>query len=143
MERLHDHIVNVDPLKRVIRAPEFGELYTRWLLELIRENDGVIYFAEKDGKVIGCSAGFIPSQSPHEVAGGVPSKYGRVQEMYVDERYRGEGIGKLLMEKLESYFREKQCDVSLVEVFASNKSAYEFYKICSYADRDINLMKKL
>ncbi len=149
MEKLQDYIVSVDPLKRVRRAPEFGEEYTKWLLELIHGKNGIIYFAylrgqtEKEGKVIGCCAGIMSPQAPHDVAAVVPSKHGRVQELYVDSKYRGEGVGKALMEKIEEYFRKNGCDTVMLEVFAPNKSAYAFYQSCGYLDRDINMMKKL
>ena len=143
MEELQDYVTGVDPLKRVERREGFGEAYTEWLLGVIAEADGVIYLAERDGKIVGCSAGIMPKQPLHDVLAGVPSKFGRVQEMYVDEKFRGEGIGKVLIEKCEVYFKQNGCDVALVEVFAPNKSAYEFYRACGYADRDINLMKKL
>ena len=143
MEELQDYIVSVDALKRVRRALEFGEVYTKWLLGVIAKENGIIYFAEQDGKVVGCVAGMLPPQSLAEQAGGIPSEYGRVQELYVDEKYRGQGIGQALMKKMEEYFRGKGCDIVYVDVFAPNKNAYEFYRECGYADRDINLMKRL
>ncbi len=143
MEKLQDYIVSSDPLKRVRRAPEFGEEYTKWLLGVIQEQNGVIFLAEKNGKIIGCCAGMLPSESPAEQAGGIPAKHGRVQELYVDETYRGQGTGQSLMKKMEDYFRAKGCESVMVEVLAPNKSAYAFYQSCDYFDRDINMMKKL
>lgn len=142
MEKLQEYIAGVDPLKRVLRKPGFGEVYTVWLLNLIAEGNGVIYLAEKGGKIVGCVAGTVSVPAPHEIAGGV-STYGRVHELYVDSDCRGEGIGKALMDKCEDYFRKNGCDVALVEVFEPNKNAHEFYHSCGYADRDINLMKRL
>src|SRR3989344_9501815 len=141
MERLQDYVIAVDPLRLVSRAPEFGELYTAWLLGIMKEQDGIIYFAEKEGRVIGCGAGMLPPQSLSEQAGGVPSKNGRVQELYVDAEFRGEGVGQALMQKMEDYFRKMGCDVAVVEVFAPNKNAHTFYKTNGYDERDINLMK--
>ncbi len=143
MVELQEYVMSVDPRMLVQCKPEFGELYTVWLLNLLKENSGIVYFAEVNGKIIGCAAGIMPAHEPQETAGGGPIKYGRVQEMYVDANYRGAGVGKVLMEKTEEYFRKSGCDTVYVEVFAPNKSAHEFYKICGYADRDINLMKKL
>lgn len=143
MEKLQDCIVEVDTEKRVMRRPEFGELYTNWVLDVVEKNQGVIYFAEKGDEIVGCIAGFIHTQGPVDVAQSVPSKAGRVQELYVDANYRGHGVGKMLMEKCEAYFRTNGCDVVAVEVFAPNKNAYAFYRACGYIDRDINLMKRL
>ena len=142
MEKLQDHVASVDPLKRFRRLPEFGLVYTDWLLRVIRGQNGVIYFSENSGKVIGCAAGFIHEPEPKEVAEGT-TRYGRVQELYVDSAHRGHGIGQALMKKCEEYFRRNGCAFVYVEVFAPNKSAHDFYHTCGYEDRDINLMKKL
>ncbi|MDO8594103.1 MAG: GNAT family N-acetyltransferase [bacterium] len=149
MEELQDYVASVDPHGQVTRKPEFGELYTVWLLDLIRETNGVIYFAclrrqaEVDGKIVGCVAGILRDQEPREIAAGSAARYGRVQELYVDSTHRGGGVGKALMEKCEDYFRTNGCTVAYVEVFAPNKNAYEFYRASGYTDIDINLMKKL
>ena len=143
MERLQDYIVSVDPLKRVLREPRFGELYTNWLLEVMREQKGIIYFAEAEGKIVGCVSGMLPPPSLHEQAGGIPSKHGRVQELYVDDKYRERGIGRALMKKMEDYFHKNGCDAVCVEVFAPNENAQEFYKSCGYFERDISLMKRI
>ncbi len=143
MEKLQEYIVGVDPLKMVRRAEEFGDEYTKWLLSLMKEENGSIYLAERNGTIIGCVAGMVPLQAPHDIAGMVPYKYGRVQELYVDEEFRGAGVGQALMQKMEEHFRANGCNVVYVEVFAPNTNAHEFYRSCGYADRDVNLMKKL
>lgn len=50
----------------------------------------------------------------------------------VREKYRGQGIGTLLMEQAESYAREKKCRRMELEVFGRNTGAIELYKRRGY-----------
>lgn len=56
---------------------------------------------------------------------------------------RLKGIGKLLMEKMEFYFKKKGCNVSGVDVFPPNRKAYRLYKKLGYRDRNIWMAKNL
>ncbi len=51
-------------------------------------------------------------QTREELLELVPYKRGVVLELVVENGYRGKGIGTLLMEKIESYFKQKGCSVS-------------------------------
>jgi PhnO protein len=50
-----------------------------------------------------------------------------IQEMYTDEKYRGKGIGKLLLQKLEGILSEKSYDI--IDVTSNNRreEAHRFY----------------
>ncbi len=69
--------------------------------------------------------------------------YGYVLELFVDKEFRNQNIGTNLMEKMEDYFRAKECDMSSLDVFATNAPGHEFYKKIGYMDRNVNLVKKL
>ena len=142
LEEFQEYLVKVDTWKLTKKDIGFGEVYADWLLGYLPEIEGVLYLAEGDGKIVGLVAGGVRGLEAQERAGETV-KSGRVHELYVDCDYRGQGIGKALMNKMEDYLRSKKCEVLYVEVFAPNKNAHEFYHACGYADHDINLMKKL
>jgi len=143
VEKLMDFVVDIDPVRRIRRMKKFGEVNTLKLLKKINENVGKIYFAKLDGKVIGYVAGFCPKQSKENLLEVIPTKLGVIDDLYIDERFRGKGVGKILMEKMEKYFKSMDCDSIWIEVFAPNKKAHDYYKKLGFVDREIGMLKRL
>lgn len=143
MERFGDYLATLDRLERTRRMPGYGEWFTNNMLQEVRKNNGLIYVVESEGRVVGFIAGIIIRQSEESLLECIPSKDGRVIELFVEEEFRDQGIGTRLMEKIEDYFRQNSCDVSKVEVFAPNIRAHSFYGKLGYRERDINMMKPL
>jgi ribosomal protein S18 acetylase RimI-like enzyme len=143
MEDFQDYLVDIDNMKRMRRMPGYGVSYVRRLLRKINNNDGVIYLAEHEGHITGLIAVMVEQQSTGDLLECVPSKGGRILELFVQTRYRGQNIGKLLMEKGEEYLKQQRCDVLRIEVFEPNGKAHDFYKKLGYQDRIIDMIKKL
>jgi len=141
IEQLMDYIVSIDDLKRTRRMPEFGESYTQRTLQKVAENDGVIYVAEVNGQLVGAVVGIIPEQTKEDQLEHVPMKCGEVLELVVESGYRSKGVGTILMNKLEEYFKEKNCNVSGVGVLVPNKTAHHLYSKLGYKDRSIYMTK--
>jgi len=53
--------------------------------------------------------------------------YGRIQHVFVDSKYRGKGIAKMLMDIGEDYFRRKGIKKIRLLVTAKNKAAVSLY----------------
>lgn len=143
MEGLQKHIVDIDPLHRQVISPGYGEAYTNKLLKAVSEKSGKIYFAVSDNKIIGFIAGTIQPEEKGGTLEVVPSKPAWIRELFVDDEFRGKGVGSILMEVLEKYFKEMGCDVVLVGVFAPNTETHSFYEKKGYIDRDITMLKKI
>jgi len=143
MEELQDYLVAIDDLKRMRRLPEFGKNYTKRTLEKVANNNGIIYVAETERRIIGLVVGIMPEQTKEELLELIPSKRGNVLELVVENRYRGKGVGKMLMESIEDYFKQNGCTVLGVEVFSPNKNAYLLYSKLGYRERTIWMIKKL
>lgn len=141
MEGLQDFIVNTDPLKRLRRMKKYGKYYTENLIKKIDKHDGKIMLAYDNKRVVGCIAGVIEKQSKDDLLECVPTKAGRILELFVSEGIRGHGIGKRMMKQMEEYFERKGCDIVRVEVFEPNHSAHKFYNRAGYSDRSIDLIK--
>jgi ribosomal protein S18 acetylase RimI-like enzyme len=143
METLQDFLVDIDPLQRLRRLPSYGKVYTKSLLAKVRKTGGIIYLAKEGQDVVGCIAGVIEIQREEEIVGEYPSVTGRILELVIQEKNRGQGVGLKLMEKMENYFRVNGCDIVRVECFVPNASAYGFYVQLHYHDRMIDLVKQL
>ncbi len=143
LEGLCDYLIPLDPLKRIRRLPAWGKTYTRSLLSKIKHHNGIIYVAEYDSKIIGVIAGIILKQSKLDLLEFAPTKFGRVLELFVDEKFRGKHVGRLLMKKMEAYFKSAECDFVRIEVFQPNTLARDFYRKRGYTDRVIDTIKHL
>jgi GNAT superfamily N-acetyltransferase len=143
LEELQDYLVSIDDLKRERRMPEYGESYTERTLQNVAKNNGIIYVAENRGRIVGLVVGIMPEQTKEELLEHIPFKRGVVLELIVDERYREKGVGTMLMEKMEDYFKRNGCSVSGIGVFFPNKDAYHLYSKLGYRERDIWMTKKL
>lgn len=125
---LQDYLKAIDPLQRLLRAPDYGERYAAMCLEGVQENDGTLLVAEVEGAIVGYIAGVIDRESADVGLSYVETKAGRITEFVVTEEARASGVGARLVEALEAFFREKACDLARVEVFAPNDLALRFYE---------------
>jgi ribosomal protein S18 acetylase RimI-like enzyme len=143
MVQLQDFLAKIDPLQRLHRGPGYSPRYFQNILKKVAKQEGVIFIAF-DGKVaVGCVAGIIEKQSKEDLLECVPTRAGKILELFVVDEYRNAGIGKQLMSKLEDYFRTKKCDVIRLGVFAPNLAAHDFYAKLGYQDRYIDMLKVL
>lgn len=143
LEGLCDYLIPLDPLKKIRRLPTWVTLYTRSLLEKIKRNDGVIYVATHNNKIVGIIAGVILKQSKLAQLDFSVTKSGRVLELFVHKKYRNQQIGRMLMDKMEQYFKNAHCDIIRVEVFEPNLLAHRFYESLGYNDRIRDMIKEI
>ncbi|MFA4886593.1 MAG: GNAT family N-acetyltransferase [Candidatus Nanoarchaeia archaeon] len=142
MEELQDYLMNIDPLKRCRRLTDYGKTYTNNLLKEIKKSKGVIFLVEDKGKLIGIVAGEIKKQTKENLLECVPSKPGYIKELFVSKEYRSKGIGKLLMDHIENYFKKKNCTVVIINVLTANP-AHQFYNDLGYKDNYTDVIKAL
>lgn len=102
-----------------------------------------LYITEDGSKAVGFIAGIINKPSKEDSLSQVPTKAGRITELYIGEEYRGQGVGEMLMTKMENYLEEYGCDIVLLDVFEPNKAAHAFYSKLGYQNRMIYLIKKI
>ena len=70
-------------------------------------------------------------------------KRGTITELVVSKDIRSKGVGNLLIKKLEDYFKNNNCEYVILDVFAYNDVALNFYKKHGYHSRMITEIKKL
>ena len=99
--------------------------------------------AQQDQDIVGCIAGIIEEQSTEDLLGTIPSKSAPILELIIKNEHRDQGIGSMLIKRMEDYFRIKGCDFVRVKVFVHNTDAREFYARQQYSDRVIDMVKKL
>lgn len=144
MNGMEEHIALIDPLQRSKRAPDFsGEKWVDHTVQRVKQNHGIIFIAEYEGKNVGCIIGIIKTATEEDLLDTWPFKDGRIIELFVNPSFREKNIGSLLVEKIERYFRENGCGVSELGCLATNGIAHKFYEKKGYIDRNIDMCKKL
>lgn len=143
MDDFQDHFVAIDTMKRVRNLLGYSQVAVRRCLAEVNKNQGIIYIAEDSGKPIGFIAGIINKPSEEDSLSQIPTKSAKITKLYIGEEYRGQGVGKALMGKMENYLKESGCDIVLLDVFEPNKSAHSFYSKLGYQNRMIYMIKGL
>jgi len=107
-----------------------------YFLDLI--NNHYVIVALLDNNIVGYLAGSIEEKGSY-----VEVQYGEINNMLVNDEYRGYGIGKSLIDNFKEYCRTK--DILNIKVVASykNKNAIEFYRKNGFEEFDITLTTKI
>ncbi|MCA9385441.1 GNAT family N-acetyltransferase [Candidatus Dojkabacteria bacterium] len=144
IEKLHDYVLSVDPIKRLRKMPGYVDHALEKLLKTYEENNGKIYLAVDEEKIIGFAFGFVgDTQSEENKLQVIPTQLGIIADLYVEEAYRGTGVAELLMDALEKYLKNSGCDSLWVDVFADNTRALSYYKKRGFVEREIGMLKRI
>ena len=125
LTELEEYIVSIDEDHLDQVHPLYHEKMALVDLEDVKNNDGICYLALMDNLDYKCP------------------RRGIITELIVTSKIRSKGVGASLMNKIEEYFKSKGCEYSLVDVFAYNKNAIEFYNKKGYHPRMYTDIKKL
>ncbi len=97
-----------------------------------------VIVAKKNDKIVGYLAGSINEKGSYEEI-----QYGEINNMLVDNNFRGLGIGKLLIDKFKQYCKDNNINNLKVVASAKNIKAIEFYKNNGFNDFDIALTTEI
>ena len=95
--------------------------------------------AESDGKVIGYILGSIKEAEDFRTIKSLAEG----DNMYVEEAFRGKGIGKSFIEQFESWCRERNIQRVRYTASANNLDAIKVYEAGGYKKYNIVLEKEL
>lgn len=141
--KLEEYQKEIDPIKRVQNLKGFSELDIEDTLDDLNKNQGKILFAMNETKKIGFVIGIIWKQSEKSRLEIGLHKLGEVMHLFVEEGYRGRGVGKALLKMAEEYFVDEGCDSVWLSVFIPNINAHELYKKSGFIDREVGMLKIL
>jgi ribosomal protein S18 acetylase RimI-like enzyme len=116
-------------------APYTEDEFSTWddLRDFVKEyfSDDSVVFLAKDGSK---PAGYI------HIFHCKPGHYCVLDELYTKEEFRGQGVGKKLLELGEEWAKTKSNQLKL-EVFEWNANAQEFYKRNKYEKDSVVYVK--
>lgn len=116
----------------------YSEVGRSYFTRRIEEDKNIALVAEDNGEVVGYIVVTLYSQPFLK-----ENPIAELENMFVDESYRGKGIGKRLVEKAKRLAKEKGAKRFKVEAAAQNEKAIKFYKSCGFEDFDVTLLQSL
>lgn len=143
LTELEEYLVSIDKDSLDQVHPEYHEKMALIDLEEVRENNGICYLAIDNDSVIGLIMGTIPPYEEYDYLDYKCPKRGIITELVVTSKTRSQGVGKALIEKMEGYFKNRDCEYVLVDVFAYNENAIKFYEKKDYHSRMYTQIKKI
>jgi GNAT superfamily N-acetyltransferase len=69
--------------------------------------------------------------------------YGRLTALVVDEKLRGRGIGKMLIERVESWLAGQGALLVVLTSSSRRKESHDFYRHIGYIDTGLRFTKRL
>jgi ribosomal protein S18 acetylase RimI-like enzyme len=136
------YLATIDPINRIINKQSgYGENYLKKTLKDVKNRKGIFLIAEMKNTIVGFGVAIIATLSKDELMEVVPHTPGRVTELFVDNQYRGMGIGTKIMDQLEIYLKQNGCNSINIEVFAPNNKTHDLYKKLDYVDRNVDMIK--
>ena len=139
---LEEYIVSIDKDNLDRLHPEYRDKMAILDLEEVNNNNGKCYLAIDNNKVLGLIMGCIFPYDKYDYLDYKCPKRGEITELIISKKVRSIGIGQMLMNKLEEYFKSQKCKYITVDVFSYNKNAIKFYNKSGYHSRmDIKIKK--
>ena len=143
LTELEEYIVSIDKDNLDHVHPEYREKMAIIDLEEVKNNDGKCYLAIENDKAIGLIMGTIIKFDEYDYLDYKCPKEGEVTELIVTSKTRSKGIGQALLNKMEEYYKSVNCEYILIDVFAYNDNAIDFYNKTKYHNRMHTVIKKI
>ena len=131
------HEMHVSWRPDIFRMPE--ELYPEErFLDCVRQRQ--LYVAKLNGIVVG----YVTLMTrDYDWPSVVRRKVMVIDEICVEQTFRGHGIGKRMMEEVHALARAFGCTDLQLGVYPQNDDAVGFYQKCGFTIRSIDMQKKV
>lgn len=117
---------------------ELKDAQDTMLKELNKYFKWLSFVAEEEDKLVGFIVGDTDPKE-HKVLG----KQGYIEEFFVTESRRGEGIGSKLFETLLTEFKKQDCKQLGIDAYVVNKDSINYYKKLGFIERSIVLVREI
>ncbi len=112
---------------------EFVPLSGEDIARVIGDPNTVVVVVEEGGRIIGMGLLLLANK--------FRGRYAYIEDMIVDEAYRGKGIGARLMERLIASARERGVRTIELSTRPSRESANALYKKCGFTQKETNVYR--
>lgn len=143
LTELEEYIISIDKDELDQIHSEYHEKMALIDLKEVNKNNGKCYLAVEKNHIVGLIMGTIPPYDKYDYLDYKCPKRGVITELIVTSKTRSKGIGEELISKMEEYFKSNLCEYVLVDVFAYNENAINFYHKRGYHPRMYTNIKKI
>ena len=133
--------IDIDNLDRI--HDDYRELMAIIDLKEVKEKNGKCYLAVKNEKAIALIMGVVDEYEEYDYLDYKCPKRGKITELIVSNKIRSKGIGQKLIKEMENYFKSINCEYIIIDVFAYNEQALNFYYKQGYHPRMLTTIKKI
>jgi glucosamine-phosphate N-acetyltransferase len=106
--------------------------YEEFTDQLKKLKSYVVVIRNDDGTVIGTASIFIEEKFIHKL-----SSVGHIEDVVVDQQYRGIGLGKLLIDHCIDYAKNNGCYKVLLNCSDENAG---FYEKCGFKKKEVEMV---
>lgn len=135
----------LDPAKYAFRDDP-ARLYDDWLRERATDRESVLLVADAgpnddgegptDRKLVGFIVGTVMDEIPiYRV-----ERYGFLHDLWVDERYRNEGVGRQLVTEAVARFREMGVPQVRLDTAFDNETARALFRTCGFRPSIVEML---
>ena len=140
---LEEYLISIDQDELDQLHPDYRDKMAEIDLKEVNDNDGKCFIAIEEDQVIGLIMGIIPKYNQYDYLDYKCPKRGIITELVVTKKVRSKGVGQSLMNTMEEYFKNKECEYILVDVFSYNDNAIKFYNKEGYHNRMHTAIKRI
>ena len=140
---LEEYIVSIDQDNLDQIHPEYRDKKAIFDLEEVKNNHGKCFIAVDNNAVIGLIMGIIRKYEEYDYLDYKCPKQGIITELIVSKSIRSNGVGQLLIKRMEEYFKNVGCEYILVDIFGYNDNALKFYYKQGFHPRMLTTIKKI
>lgn len=130
VQSAQEHTVH-DPVYTI--SPDAEKTMRRFLADFTSSSHSFLFVAVLDDETIGFISGDLREGSPtfH------PKTWASVDDVYVAPEYRSLGVGRALLDNVESWAREKGASGISLQVAAANERGRNFYERLGFREVSI------
>ena len=128
----------LDPAKYTFRSDP-GEMYRDWLRSRATDPQSVFLVADSGTKLAGFLIGTVQDEIPiYRV-----EQIGFIHDLWVEENYRHEGIGRQLVTMAIEKFRDTGVKQIRCDTAWANEIARELFKTCGFRPSTVEMLIEL
>ena len=126
---------NVEQALGILNGHDWRWRKARHIDEDVAANAAGVFVAESNGRAIGYITALIDREAGK----------GRIPNLAVSTEFRGQGLGRKLIEHALDYFRREGLAYAMIETMAQNEAGQHLYPACGFVEvaRQVHFARKL
>ena len=137
---LQQYLSDIDKEGYNIVEDDYREKYFEKTMEKVKKCNGKILLFKENEKIVGLVVGIVNNDEVIRFDFKAP-KRGRITELIVAKEYRGNYIGKKLLDSMKEYLKSIGCKKIMIAVFGYNENAIKFYEKNGYHMRMMDMIE--